>query len=40
MKKTMVLLGIMVTALVVNVVSNMLLIPQYGAMGAAVATLF
>lgn len=38
-KKSTHILGIMLTALVVNVAMNMVLLPAYGAAGAAVATL-
>lgn len=38
-KKTLQILAIMLTAVTVNVVLNLILLPTYGAMGAAVATL-
>lgn len=38
-KKSMTLLAIMLSAVVINIILNIILLPQYGVMGAAIATL-
>ena len=39
MKKSKSILGIMIAGLIIKVIMNIILLPQYGAMGAAIATL-
>lgn len=38
-KKSMTLLAIMLSAVIINIILNIILLPQYGVMGAAIATL-